>query len=203
MEAVRYFQITNDSTDKTIEQGDIFLNVPLFDAFPISDPDDPSITRIASDKTEKSIIVLTQTCDLVNGKMPKRILVAELTDFSTVNKEAPHLLKDKAIIRELDQNTHPRFAVLHPFVNDENITIFDWHLADFRSLGAVHYLFFDSTLYQNKVHLRMLSPYREHYSQIFARNIMRVALPLEEETLKNYLNKKVPIQPKSSPEPHV
>lgn len=55
----------------------------------------------------------------------------------------------------------------------------DIRVADFRTVFSLPVAFAGRIAVKNGRRLRLRSPYREHFSQAFARFFMRVALPIE------------------------
>lgn len=52
-------------------------------------------------------------------------------------------------------------------------------IVDFRYVSGLPGILLDNLVFKNPKRLRLLSPYREHLSQAFARFFMRVGLPVE------------------------
>lgn len=191
MENNCYSLVSPNLADTGIEQGDILKDVPLFDSYPIDDRFGSGKFEPVFDATPKTILVLTQTCDLVNGKMPERILIAEIASFSEVKTLSPNLLKDTKLVREMQLNIHPRFKLLPPLADEEK-EIFEWHIIDFRVLNTIHSKWLTSGIVIPSLHLRMKSPSREDLSQSFAKNIMRVALTEELRTFDSFVKENMP-----------
>jgi hypothetical protein len=55
----------------------------------------------------------------------------------------------------------------------------DFLIVDFRNVFGVHISFLMQFIRNQNKRLRLLSPYREHLSQAFARFFMRVGLPAD------------------------
>jgi len=53
----------------------------------------------------------------------------------------------------------------------------DYGLLDFRHVFGVPFAYLQKYVAENSPRLRLLSPYREHFAQAFARFMMRVGLP--------------------------
>lgn len=173
-----YQEVDKDLSVSLLEQGDILKNIPLL-GFEMLDsrfgPEvglEPTITELKS-----SAIVLTQTCDLVNGyeKMPHNILLALVNDVDNLIAENHKIVTSgSAADKELESNRHPRLMLLPPFGEK-----FNWHVVDFSDLHTLHKSFYAKNFIQPELHLRLTSPARENLSQMFARHIMRVALNTE------------------------
>lgn len=156
-----------------LHQGDILEGCPVFD--PESTNLDDQSARGVFTWEERSVIILTQSCDLVPGREKTRhaLLCAlwRLADFP-----ANHHLASAKGLEEARRGNIPGFHMLGPCQQrgfSEGI-----RLVDFRRTWSlpVDYLRQKS---QSKLHLRLLPPYREHLSQGFARYFMRVGLPTD------------------------
>jgi len=55
----------------------------------------------------------------------------------------------------------------------------EYLIVDFRSIFSVHFDFLVEFVKEKGDRIRLLSPYREHLSQAFARFFMRVGLPVD------------------------
>jgi len=159
------------ATGPELQQGDIWEDCPVFDPESVS-LDDPQ-ERSYFTWEEKSVIVLTQSCDLVPGRNKTRhaLLCAlwRLSDFT-----APDPLANPKDLEDTRRGNRPGFHMLGTCRQgefDEGV-----RLVDFRRTWSlpIEYLRLKA---QNRSHLRLLPPYREHLSQSFARYFMRVGLP--------------------------
>jgi hypothetical protein len=152
-----------------LTQGDVFEECPLvqFDiASPRVDPNDP-LPKF----WRGPVIVLTQACDLVQGKS-NLVLVAQVRD-------AQHLV-DLGVLKATtirDQIRRHQVlgwyflrAVTAPVELPESIV-------DLRDIHSVPRVVLEELIARGKRVATLLSPYREHLAQHFAVTYMRVALP--------------------------
>ena len=152
-----------------LEHGDVLERCPVFD--PDSTNLDDLRDRGLFTWAERSVIVLTQSCDLIPGreKTSHVLLCAlwRLADFPAGH----HLATPKGL--EARRGNIPGFHMLGPFDDSE------FHeaarLVDFRRTWSLPLDYLRKKA--DKPHLRLLPPYREHLSQSFARYFMRVGLP--------------------------
>ena len=127
-----------------------------------------------------NVIVLSQSCDLVNRKL-KSVLVCPFWSL----EELPRLTNDNALISEtkrrrglhnsIRQGYSPRFHMLEScdLLGHEQAIV----VIDFWTVYTVPFVSLESIVGQTENRLRLISPYVEHLSQAFARFIMRVGLP--------------------------
>jgi hypothetical protein len=155
--------------DKPINQGDIIKNFPI-----VLPPKEITVNnKVKTPAKEFDLIVMTQSCDLEYGKVELVLTcpVYTLTDFLDENE----FYVDKK--RALREGNVVHYQMLHSC----SINGFESEhlIVDFKRIFSVDYKFlkdFVSTQGQRK---RLLPPYRERLSQMFARSFMRVGLPLD------------------------
>ena len=152
--------------DETLAQGDLLENVeyPSIINEVDADSDDVSLAIYPSD-----LIVLTQTCDLVQEKV----------DFVTLSMVKP-------IASSLDGRNHKRWnevakgrvqyycllkSPTHESDNSKALVV------DFRQIVSLPIAFIGSWVATHKERHRLNHPYLEHFSQSLGRFFMRVGLP--------------------------
>ena len=151
-------------------QGEILESCPLFSPTSVDLLNRPA--RAYFDWQERDVIVLSQSCDLQNGKVDHVILCSlwSVSDLAGSNLGTPKQLEDTR------QGKLPAFHMLGACSIpsfDREVRIVEFHriwslpLASVRQHAAT------------KPHLRLLPPYREQLSQSFARYFMRVGLPMD------------------------
>ena len=167
--------------DESLEQGDIFLSCQVLE---------PALIKLGTSATEfemqaivkeYDIVVLSQSCDLVQGKL-ETVLVSPhwpITDFETSAGDFFRSSKGKEEIRRgnvpglhmLAQCDLPSFA--SPV-----------RVVSFRQVFGIPLDYLIDLASQDSDRLRLLPPYREHLAQAFARFIMRVGLPVDIQPFK-------------------
>lgn len=159
------------SSDDPIEQGD-FLPV-----FPVLIPPSTIIPETTQDVKGELIdaIVMTQSCDIPK-KSVKRILVCPFHSLEAMGDVNPNL-------KRADERESLRRGNYYGFHLLKNCEIegfeSDILVVDFRNMSSVdkeHLLEFVKRMGDRK---RLMSPYKEHLSQAFARFFMRVGLPVD------------------------
>lgn len=165
-ETSNWYELIED--DKNIEQGDFVINCPL-----IIPPKDISLDKdLEPDVKEYNVIVMSQSCDIQNNKL-KIVLVCPFYKLE-VFSDLKTLYKKKEARENLRVGHYPGYHLL----NNPNINGFDDLLVvSFRDVFGIHYEFLKNFTANHTKRLRILSPYREHLSQAFARFFMRVGLP--------------------------
>lgn len=155
-----------------LEQGDFILRCPILE--PIHDIQEKSTKTKYS---EYDVVIMSQSCDLQNGKL-SLVLVCPFWSMETVEKYNPWLKSIKSK-EKLRMGHQPNYHLLNkPTVEDLPIEN-DFLVVDFRSVFSVPYGFLVEYISNTPRRLRLLSPYKEHLSQSFARFFMRVGLPMD------------------------
>lgn len=157
---------------EALEQGDILFQCPVFvpglPSFPFVEDQEVSF-----DIAYYDIIVMTQSCDLENGKMPDVTLCAHWT-ISQANQHDPGLAGSGAL-KEIKNGRRHRYTLL----NRSNLISppTELRIVDCGKVFCLPLPFIQELAVRQGPRLRLRSPYREHLSQAFARFFMRVGLP--------------------------
>lgn len=121
---------------------------------------------------ERDLIVLSQSCDLVNQKV-QNVLMCTLwygSEFTSGHLATPKGLED------VRRGNLPAFHMLgecqEPGFQRE-LRIVEFHRTHSLPIQYIR------ERAATAPHLRLLPPYREHLSQAFARYFMRVGLPVD------------------------
>lgn len=164
-----------------LEQGDILTGCPVFRA-----PEDLSAgvlerARSGSDTPgirfdfqTFDVIVLSQTCDLVNKKLRDVLLCPLFTEDDFERGQTFSRDRDWENAR---QGRYPAYHV----VSACEIPEFESkpRIIDFKSVVSLPVGFLRNFAVQQGPRVRLMPPYREHLSQSFARFFMRVGLPVD------------------------
>ncbi len=161
-------------TDDSLRQGDIFSGYPLL--YPDAPPDfieiylqGESLPDVPVVPISSSVIIVTQSCDLEN-KDVDTVVLCPLWSRDEVEKEYGWR-KDK--LNNIRKGREYQWHMINSSDNpDTEISIVEFQRIYTTSKPALS-AFAEKT----KQHIRLLPPYREHFSQAFARYFMRVALP--------------------------
>lgn len=166
-----YDWFTSLSRSDELEQWDIIPECPI-----IKPPENIAIGPTSLQVELVDCVVLSQSCDLLNGKI-EIVLVApyySLEDFlSLLPPEQQNSKGRKKSVEELRKwNTHG-----YHLLNKDNVLVQQYYVVDFRNIYGIHISSLKSVAEKLDIRTRLLPPYREHLSQAFARYFMRVGLP--------------------------
>lgn len=160
-----------------LEQGDLLPNCPVL--VPSADITDQLISAKEGDRLElpskiqfADLIIMSQTCDLVQSKIEQVLLCAyhPAEAFGGKDKRASIRKEQRPPLHMIESCDLEGFE-------------FKQQVVDFRTIYTLPKDFIFKFASQLDRRVRLLSPYKEHLSQAFARYFMRVGLPrpLKEE----------------------
>jgi len=158
----------------TFEHGDILTDfpIPVPNASDLFDP--PNENTVRGTIETYDVIILTQSCDLEHGGKVANVLVCPLFEYSQAATKANMRINAEEFGR-IRRGHRPPYHLLEAcaipnYQSEHRIVHF----------GMINTTYFDNLRIYTQNHperLRLLSPYREHLSQAFARFIVRVGLP--------------------------
>lgn len=154
---------------KELFQGDIISSCPLILPPPMIKDE------IKVDVIEYDVIVMSQSCDLIQKKL-SLVLVCPIWELSEFENKNPSY-KDPKMKEGLRRGHLPGYHLLNKCEIEKFET--DYLVVDFRSVYSVPFGFLTELARKRNKRLRLLPPYREHLSQAFARFFMRVGLPID------------------------
>ena len=157
---------------KALEQGDLLFQCPLFvplmPSFPFVEEQE-----VAFDVAYYDMIVMTQSCDLENNKLTEVVLCAHWNVEKA--KQQDDSLARSGAVAEVRKGHRPRYTLLNrSSILDPTL---DLRIVDCGKVFCLPLPFVQELAARQGPRLRLLSPYREHLSQAFARFFMRVGLP--------------------------
>lgn len=160
--------------DDSLEQGDFFFACPVLEPYPIQ-TDPAAESDVQAIVREYDVLVLSQSCDLVNGKL-ETVLVCPhwpIQDFEE-QEEFFRTPKGKEDIRRGNvPGLHMLAACDAPGFHCPI------RVLSFRQVFGLPFNYVSDLARRQSPRLRLLPPYREHLAQAFARFIMRVGLPVD------------------------
>lgn len=163
-------------SDIDIQQGDLIPHCPII--VPPSKIND----EIVDAKIQQfNVIILSQSCDLVAGKIDM-VLVCPVWTLQEVGKMNEYY-KSKEGRENLRRGHIPGYHLLNKCDKKRFLTD-DYLVVDFKSVMGINFQFLKDFIKDMGQRLRLLSPYKEHLSQAFARFFMRVGLPVDIPTFK-------------------
>ncbi len=154
--------------DDPLLQGDFLDNCPVI--IPTMELNSLEITTVAQ---EYNIIVMSQSCDLVQKKI-EMVLVCPYWSLDDLTTQYPNYDTKK-----WKNSLRNGFIQGYHLLNKCNIKGFqrEYLVVDFRNIFGVPFHYIIEFAKNDKNRLRLESPYKEHLAQTFARFIMRVGLP--------------------------
>lgn len=169
-----WFEIV-EGTD--LLQGDILPKCPVFVpdrelSWPLSTQSSLGLRVDLID-----LIVLTQSCDLVNNKVSEVLLARVLSWTEVVRDEVQkgnEFVKSPRFRKQLIEGAVPGLSLLH---KREQAPPLEWSVVNFYQLHTLPQILLSAFAAGIHPRLRLRSPYREHLAQAFARFFMRVGLP--------------------------
>lgn len=169
-----WYEVVGSTNKSKLEQGD------FFDDFPVITPPLSSYinkqTPVELEAQYYDLIVISQSCDLVDLKDEAPIIFCCRYSYSQLTELEPN----KYGKNQWGNYKAGRVANRHllnrcEIKNHE----FDYQIVDLRQVFNIPYLVVKDVIKQQKSRIRLLPPYREQLSQAFARQFMRVALPID------------------------
>lgn len=161
------------STEPTLRQGDHLpaCLVPVLTADFDSNAEAGSTVEVPCDVYD--LIVLTQSCDLVNEPYPEFVVLCPIYPIAEFEQINPKYKKKEwnNVLRGRVPTLHLLASPTDPANNRQALVV------DFRDIYSLPHDYLMRRVSELDGHWRLLSPHREHFSQAFARYFMRVGLP--------------------------
>ncbi len=170
-----WYELMEDASE--ITQGDIIKNCPV-----------PILKKFTGEEEGKIIdaeieiidgIIMTQACDIANGKVENIILcsIISKSEFerqqSDLGRTKKEIGKNIESIRKGHQNA---YHIINRYKTEEFSQ--DYYIINFKDIFSIPVELAKTVAKSNRKRLRLCPPYREHLSQAFARYFMRVGLPI-------------------------
>jgi hypothetical protein len=154
-------------------QGELILNCPI-----ITPPANCKVgTQPDVKVTTFNVFVMSQSCDIENSNV-EIVLVCPFYNWSEVIKTIDTTWQNKKgyekFWNNLKKGAEPAY---HLIKNDSSVNIKEPIIVDFTNVFGIHVSALKEHIKTFDYRIRLLSPYREHLSQAFARYFMRVGLP--------------------------
>lgn len=122
-----------------------------------------------------NIVVMSQSCDLDQLEDDHEVLLCHRYDFSSAYEAKTQKSRNDWGMYAKRKNTSP-YLLNKCELEGFN---FDYQLVDFHRIFSIPFGLIKMLPVFNAKRLRLLSPYREHLSQAFAKVFMRVGLPVD------------------------
>jgi hypothetical protein len=164
-----WYEVVNK--DAPLEQGDFIQECPI-----VIPPQELRYdTAIEVDAELYNVIVMSQSCDLVAGKV-ELVLVCPYWTLDEFEEQDASYKSAKMKENLRRGNIHGYHLLKECPENDFKLGLI---VVDFRNIYSIPFNFLKDFAASNEKRLRLLPPYREHLSQAFARFFMRVGLPID------------------------
>lgn len=160
--------------ESNLQQGDLIPNCPILIPPEIIQEDEEAEIEIK----EIDSIILSQSCDLVNGKI-EIVLVCPYYSLTTFLNNLPEEQQSNKARKKIIDNLRKGFLPGYHLLNNEKniVDLSDYQVVDFRNVYGIQFNSLTNIVTTLPNRIRLLPPYREHLSQSFARYFMRVGLP--------------------------
>jgi len=168
-----WYEILEEIEDN-LQQGGFIPNCPIL--IPPANIQEEKEAEIEIKEIDS--VILSQSCDLVNGKI-EIVLVCPYYSLTTFLNNLPDDHQGSRARRKVIDNLRKGFLPgYHLLNNEDNIEDFtDYQVVDFRNVYGIQFSSLKQIVTNLPSRIRLLPPYREHLSQSFARYFMRVGLP--------------------------
>ena len=157
----------------SLYQGDILRDFEV--VFPNASPqgDEASL-----DSKQLDVIIMTQTCDIVQSKVESLLLCPcwNLWEFTDQAKKKGENWGSKQV-KELSRGNLPGYHLINNV--DQGGLKLELSIVDFHEVYTAPTQIVRTFALKSGKRLRLLPPYREHLAQAFARFFMRVGLPVD------------------------
>lgn len=162
--------------ESTLEQGDMFFSLQVVEPVLSKTVTAGAEVETAAIVRDFDIVVLSQSCDLVQGKL-ESVLVCPHWSIDEYEAIGGDFFRSRNGREEIRRGNVPGLHMLAQCdLPGFNSPI---RIAGFRQAFSVPFSFLLQLANSSNPRLRLLPPYREHLAQAFARFIMRVGLPVD------------------------
>jgi hypothetical protein len=162
-------------TGRTLEQGDIISDCPIYSPVFPSSPDQP-VTEV--EEFSYDTIVMSQSCDLViDREKLSHVVLCPLWSQSEIANDSRHPLAGKGMLKNAAKHKEPAFFVLAGCNHERQHR--EISVVHFRQVYTLPVGFLRTIAEARGERLRLRSPYKEALSNRFASFFGRVALPID------------------------
>lgn len=157
-------------------QGDLIANCPVPVASAVGGAGDADRDEYEVRVYIHDLIVLSQTCDLIQAKVKDVVLAQVVSWAAVVESELARgntNIRSEQFRRNLSQGLIPNLLLLHKHEGELSLP---WSLVNFHNVFVLPKEHLAEVMGRTP-RLRLRSPWREYLGQAFARYFMRVALP--------------------------
>jgi hypothetical protein len=166
-----------DLEGSDLSQGDYLVACPVLIVLDSFDPIEGKESDVIIE--ERNLIIMTQSCDLIQNKA-KSVALCPIYTLDELTKKNPSYSSKKSW-EPVRQGRIEGWHMLAGFLGPSNQ---DALVVDFRQIYTLPVGFLRNFATKANVRKRLKSPYLEHTAQSFARFFMRVGLPSNIEQFK-------------------
>jgi len=166
----KWYTLTSDTN---LTQGDLIRNCPILippDTLDISDEN----SMIGVEAQSSNVIIMSQACDLANKKL-EFVVVCPYHSIEEFENVFPQI-KDNKLKEQIRRGNVPGYHMIA--ASEDKRYPQQISIVNFRYIHSIPFSYLESFMKKDPLRLCLLSPYREHLSQAFARFFMRVGLPV-------------------------
>lgn len=163
--------------DTRLHQGDVLLECEVL----VPGPEYGQADELDVEREQFDVIVVTQTCDLVNPPAPRFVACCPFFSLELWREVNPDLASNSRL-NEIASGRLEGVHLLPPA--DPLHEPWSSMIVDFRDVYNLPFEYLSGLAVRARPRLRLASPYLEHFSQAFALHFMRVALPLPRPRFK-------------------
>jgi len=164
---------------EVVDSNELVLQGDLLPSCPIPVPIQGSVLKEGGtpsfEVVEYDVIIMSQSCDLTLKKLDL-VLVCPVWKLSDLEVR-DSFIKSSRGKETLREGNMPGYHLLNKCEIDNKPM--DFLVVDFRNTYSVPFDLITDISKKVDKRLRLLSPYREHLSQAYARFFMRVGLPID------------------------
>lgn len=166
---------------KNLNQSDLICNIQIPRIATLKYPL-PDNEELEFEAETLDVIVLTQTCDLVNDKL-NDVLLARVYTYEDLTRGNDGNVRSSKYRKTLIDGNHPSNFLLSSHSGSPSM---EWSIVDFHMIYSLPKHYVELVASETGPRLRLTPPYRESFSQAIGRYFMRVAMPNPGHDFKNF-----------------
>jgi len=166
--------------DQSLEQGDFLFSCRILEPIAPDDVAPDSEIVIEAIDREYDVLILSQSCDLVRGKI-ETVLVCPHWPVDVL-EEQHDFFRSRRGKEDVRRGNVPGYHMLAACELPDYVS--PVRVVSFRQVFGLPFGYVAGLVQRQSPRLRLNPPYREHLGQAFARFVMRVGLPVDIPSFK-------------------
>lgn len=158
---------------QSLEQGDLINDFPII--YPVIA--DKKLDETSAHLDTSNVIIMTQSCDFQKLNDDDPIILCPRFNLEDSETVAGKKLNNKEGWSNLRKGNYVHLYLLNKC--DLQSNVFPYQVVDLRRVFSTPYSFVKKFVESENSRVRLLPPYREHLAQAFARQFMRIGLPID------------------------